>query len=227
MQTTQERGVIDGRDAMSNDTNNGNNKSVIQKILSAIKHLKHLFERRKHFTFLLVGRTRVGKSSTINSLLGEDIAPVGDFDPTTFEVKDYHCKHSGVKFTVYDTPGLCDGLEEEGKDIKYLKQIADNVKEFDCLWYVTPLDDPRVTGDELRAIKVLSKAFGSTIWDRSVVVFTCADKVPNGRFAEFLRQRTERIRSVITKYGQHTAPEEIPTVAVANGQQKLPDGKNW
>lgn len=228
MQTIEEPTVSEDRNQMSKSAGDGKNKEpVIQTFMKALNYFKELFEQRKHFTFLLVGRTGVGKSSTINSLLGEEVAKVGDFDPTTREVEEYQCEHGGVKFTVYDTPGFCDDLPEMNKDAHYLKLITERVKEIDCLWYVSPLDQSRLTSDDLRTFQMLTETFGSQIWDRSLIVFTCADKVPEGRFEEFMRERTKRIRAAIAKHGRNPAAEKIPTVAVANGHQKLPDGKEW
>ena len=65
----------------------------------------------------------MGKSSSVNSLMGKEVAPVGDWLPTTMGVTSYDSDAFGIKFTVIDTPGLCDDLEEEGKDYKYLKRI--------------------------------------------------------------------------------------------------------
>ena len=72
----------------------------------------------KEFNFLLIGRTGVGKSSTINSLLGREVAPVGDYEATTIDVKKYTSNFNGVIVNVVDTPGLCDDLETQGKDYR-------------------------------------------------------------------------------------------------------------
>jgi small GTP-binding protein len=104
---------------------------------------------------LLVGRTGVGKSSTINSLIDKEIAKVGGYEATTMEVQGYDLKINDVNFTVFDTPGLCDDFEEEGNDEKYLQLMQSQVKEIDSMWFVSRLDETRVTADEKRGIKLI------------------------------------------------------------------------
>ena len=85
----------------------------IDKAKTALSSLIEKFKlaQNKKFVFLLVGRTGVGKSSTVNSLMGEKIAQVGDYEATTMAVKAYDRKINDVNFTVFDTPGLCDDFE--------------------------------------------------------------------------------------------------------------------
>lgn len=202
-------------------------RKVMEQINKVVAWFKEQLERRNQFTFLLVGRTGVGKSSTINSLLGEEVAPVGDFDPTTFEVKLYECEHGGVKFHLYDTPGLCDELPKAGKDSEYIEKMTKTVKNIDCLWYVTPLDDSRIRLDEKRAWTLITRAFGPQVWQRSVIVFTRADMVPQERFEEFVRERSKRIWQYLAEELHVPKAYEIPAVAVANGHANLPNGKPW
>ncbi len=189
---------------------------------------KHLIEAQKRdLVFLLVGRTGVGKSSTVNSLMGKEIAIVGDYEATTMAIEEYDTQINQIPFKVIDTPGLCDDLEELENDYKYLEMMRSQVKQIDCMWFVSRLDETRVTNDEKRGIKLISEAFGAEVWQHAVIVFTFANSIPSDRYLEALEKRTELIRKVIAKYTDSDTAISIPSVAVDNSQETTPNGEKW
>lgn len=188
--------------------------------------VKKMLDKKKSITFLLVGRTGVGKSSTINSLLGAEVAPISKYRATTMEVITYPHNHDGLHYNIVDTPGLCDDLAETGNDLGYLENIRKSAETADCVWFVTELDAARVTGDEKRGIKLISEALGEEIWSRSIIVFTRADKVEASEFEKDLSERTQLIKKEIEKYSPRNA-KKIPAVAVSNRNSLLPNGKPW
>jgi len=197
--------------------------SLGEALLSLVKTLQ--LSRDKKFVFLLIGRTGVGKSSTVNSLMGKEIANVGKYDATTMIVHPYDDEINGIKFTIIDTPGLCDDLPEKGNDQKYIELIQSKVTQIDSVWFVTRLDESRVTPDEMRGIKVISEAFTPTVWEHAIIIFTRANNADD--YLVDLQERTKRIRNEIAKYTGAEVASNIPSVAVDNKIPTTPDGKRW
>lgn len=56
--------------------------------------------------FSVIGRPNVGKSSLVNSILGEQRVIVSDIEGTTRDAIDTSFKHDGEKYTIVDTAGI-------------------------------------------------------------------------------------------------------------------------
>jgi GTP-binding protein EngB required for normal cell division len=192
-----------------------------------LEKLKRLVTKAKgrRLTFLLVGRTGVGKSSTVNSLMGREEARVGKFRPTSTGVTAYEAEVEEIKYLVVDTPGFFDA---SGSTNGYIKLIRKEAKEIDCLWFVTRLDDNRVGDDEVRSIGLVTKAFGADVWKRSIIIFTHSDKIDISEYAEYLTERTKVVREVVADaIGDKRVARGIPSVAITNKSSSAPDGSLW
>jgi GTPase SAR1 family protein len=188
---------------------------------------------KRPLTFLEVGRTGVGKSSTINTLIGRDVAEVGHLTATTMEVKTYNLAINDIKIQLIDTPGLCDDLEEKGNDLVYIDRIKKGVpnQEIDLVLFFSSLmaDERSVLKDEKRAIRIISEAFGKKIWEQSVIVFTCAcsRNIVLYEYQNDLKEWTKILKKEIKEYAGEDIAEQIPSVAVDNNSETTPDGQRW
>ncbi len=199
-----------------------------QDLEREIEEVKRKLENApRRLAFLLLGRTGWGKSSTINSLFGREVAPVGAFEATTLRVKEYDHDINGIEVKVWDTPGLCDDLEEVGKNQDYLHEMRSRITRIDSVWFVSRLDETRVSSDEKRCIKVISETLDKRIWEWAVIVLTFADKVDSAEFLQAVQKRSELIRQEISKYAGKQVAQKIPTVPVNNKSERTPDGELW
>ena len=182
--------------------------------------------KEKELKFAVIGLTGAGKSSAINSLFGKKVAEVDPFVSTTHSVVKYSNESLGIKYSIFDTPGLGES-ENENLDIEYVNLIKKEIKEWDCMLYVTHLDNPRVGADEQRSIRIFSETFGQALWERAVIVFTLRYPLTADEFSKFVSKRTELIQNEIYKHVDKSITGEIPTTSISITSNLTPDNKEW
>jgi len=182
----------------------------------------------RKLSVLLVGRTGVGKSSTLNTISGREVAETGDALPTTAFCYSYDAEINGVPSRIVDTPGLADGMN---MDSTYIDWIRSEVGKsgVDCMLFVTMLHETRVRTDEIQAIELVTNAFGAQVWRRSLILMTFADYFPDStRYAQRNMRRPAPIREAIAKAtSDRTIADAIPFVSLTNLSDLNPDGRRW
>lgn len=180
---------------------------------------------RQRIVFFVVGRAGWGKSSTVNSLVGQDICKVDDNETTTTDVTAFDFEMNGVKAIIFDTPGLCDG---SGKDHIYMEKIHSQIKDPDSMLYINRLDETRLTDNDKRGIRIISESLGPRVWEQAVIVFTFAKNVSPSEYEAKLTKRTQIVRQAIADCIKNPdVAYQIPAVAIDNKSDTTPDGKEW
>ncbi|KAJ8540187.1 hypothetical protein K7X08_026576 [Anisodus acutangulus] len=205
-----------------------------EKLLELIGKLKQ--ESGSTLTVLVMGKGGVGKSSTVNSILGERTVAVSAFQVSCFSVRNstpVMVSRSWERFAlnIFDTPGLVEKGYVNDQALDLIKRFLLN-KAIDVLLYVDRLDTYRVDNLD-RQIE---------IWHRGLVVLTHAQvSPPDGlSYDEFTSRRSEEL-SKIVRLGARIRKQEvkassIPIVCVENSgrcnrneldEKILPNGTAW
>ncbi|KAK9136899.1 hypothetical protein Sjap_007493 [Stephania japonica] len=198
---------------------------------------------------LILGKTGVGKSATINSIFGEEKAVVGAFDPATTHVKEIVGLVDGVKIRVIDTPGLRSSVMEQAYNQKILSSVKRMTKKCppDILLYVDRLDTQTRDLNDLPLLRSITGTLGSSIWRSAIVTLThAASAPPDGpsgaplSYEVFVAQRSHIVQQAI---GQAVGDLRMmnpnlmnPVSLVENhpscrknrdGHKVLPNGQTW
>lgn len=133
-------------------------------------------------SILITGKTGTGKSLLVNAILGQDVAVVGHtLDPETSKVSSFSGVINGINVTVWDSPGLQDGLSKEDD---YLNDIEARCKQkIDLFIYCVSMDDSRfIDGNrDIDAMHKLTAKLGKEIWSNAVFILTRANMFITGK----------------------------------------------
>jgi len=193
---------------------------------------------------LVLGKTGVGKSATINSIFGEDKSKTNAFLPATSSVKEIAGVVDGVKFRVIDTPGLGTSAKDEKSNRKVLNSIKKYIKRCppDIILYVDRIDTRRQEANSLFLLRHITSVLGLLIWSRAIITLTHSGAAPpegpSGSAMNYGMVVTHRTHAIQQSIRQVTNDPQIenPVALVENhhlcrrnseGEKVLPDGLTW
>ncbi|XVF62588.1 hypothetical protein PTKIN_Ptkin09bG0020500 [Pterospermum kingtungense] len=198
---------------------------------------------------LVLGKTGVGKSASINSIFCEQKSRIDAFEPATTAVKEIVGTVDGVNIRIIDTPGLRSPVTEEATNRKLLASIKRFVRKFppDVVLYVDRLDAHDRDLTDLLLLKSLTDSLGSSIWKNAIVTLTHAASAspegPSGEplsFEVYVAQRSHVVQRAISQaIGDLRLmnPSMMHPVALVenhplcqkdgNVETLLPNGQNW
>jgi predicted GTPase len=192
---------------------------------------------------LVTGKTGVGKSSLINGIVGKEVAKKGDsLDRGTVEVQAFAFKYHDVDITIWDSPGLQDGLDKEEEYIRDMQRKG--CANSDLMLYCVKMSDTRFRKEDHDAVRKLTVGLGKDIWKNAIFVMTFANDVrarrergqkltPDEERKRNFRQRIEEwkaklVGAVIEAGVDAKIAASIPIVPAGYDQeQELPDRDNW
>ncbi|KAG2405466.1 translocase of chloroplast 34 [Vigna umbellata] len=209
------------------------------KLLELLGKLKQ--ENVNSLTILVMGKGGVGKSSTVNSIIGERVVSISPFQSEGPRPVMVSRSRAGFTLNIIDTPGLIEGGYINDMALDIIKRFLLN-KTIDVLLYVDRLDVYRVDNLDKLVAKAITDSFGKGIWNKAIVALTHAQfSPPDGLpYDDFFSQRSEALLKVL-RSGARIKKEafqaaSMPVVLVENSgrcnkndsdEKVLPNGTAW
>ncbi|KAK6946405.1 AIG1-type guanine nucleotide-binding (G) domain [Dillenia turbinata] len=195
-------------------------------------------------TIMVLGKTGVGKSATINSIFDEVKFNTDAFQVSTKKVQDVVGTVHGIKVRVIDTPGLLPSWSDQQQNEKILHSVKRFIKKTppDIILYLDRLDMQSRDFGDMPLLRTITEIFGPSIWFNAIVVLTHAASAPpdgpNGTASSydmFVSQRSHVVQQAIRQAAGDMRLMN-PVSLVENhsacrtnraGQRVLPNGQVW
>ncbi|KAK6120901.1 hypothetical protein DH2020_045358 [Rehmannia glutinosa] len=195
-------------------------------------------------TIMVLGKSGVGKSATINSIFDENMFGTDAFQLGTKKVQDIVGTVQGIRVRVIDTPGLLPSWSDQRQNEKILRSVKRFIKKTppDIVLYLDRLDMQSRDFGDMPLLRTITEIFGPSIWFNAIVVLTHAASAPpegpNGTATSYDMFVTQRSHVVQQAIRQAAGDMRLmnPVSLVENhsacrtnraGQRVLPNGQVW
>jgi len=164
---------------------------LLEKILARIENVEipKVEEKNKPIKVALLGKPNAGKSSILNSILGEERVIVSPVAHTTREAHDAEFRYNGRDYIIFDTAGMRRKakMDKEGLEKKSVGKSIDAIHDCDVAVLVTEVDknidmqDKKITQEILESGK--SVIIAANKWD----LVEGKDTATINKFADYYR----------------------------------------
>ncbi|KAH7352561.1 hypothetical protein KP509_19G051800 [Ceratopteris richardii] len=195
-------------------------------------------------TLLLLGKSGVGKSATINSLFDEVKVDTDAFNPATKSVNVVTGTVYGIKLRIIDTPGLSNSFVDQRHNRRVLATVKRMIKKTspDIVLYFERMDVQLRDFSDLPLLQAITDTFGAAVWFNALIVFTHAACAPpdgtNGSPVNYdlfvshqshvLQQSIRQVAGDIRLMNPVSLVENhIACRTNRSGQKVLPNGHVW
>ncbi|KAJ0984327.1 hypothetical protein J5N97_002683 [Dioscorea zingiberensis] len=196
------------------------------------------------FKILVLGKTGVGKSATINSLFDQTKAETNAFQPATNKIQEIVGTIKGIRVTVIDTPGLSPSQSDQRRNRKNMIAVKKFIRKSspDIVLYCERIDFINRGYSDYPLLKLISDVFGSSIWFNTILVMTHASS-PHLEGPDGYPLNYEGYVGRATKVVQHSIHQAISSTQLENcialvenhplcktnvkGEKILPNGRAW
>ena len=181
---------------------------------------------RTELTILLLGKNGVGKSSTVNHIIGERKQKVNPYGVSTMDKPTAISRTQGdFTLTLIDTPGIVIGDRIHEATLNKIAEIGREVP-FDVVLYVDRLDIYDVSSLDQQIFESITRVLGADLWSNTLLVLTHGEmEPPKGvSYHDLVKSRSELVQKGIQKVAK-IPEEDLPGVAVIENSSKC--ARNW
>ena len=196
--------------------------------------------QKSSIVILTIGASGTGKSALINGLVGAEVAKEDGetLCSQTCQLSCYKAKKKNTDIEIWDTPGM-EVANESAKLEQLVTDIQEKVCEVDLILFCTNMTSARFRQGDHQNVKIITKAFGDSIWKNAVFVLTFANQVKlpptkkntplNKYFDERLTEWKHEIEAALLKIGVSKMLAESVKIVPAGyyDERSLPGRNNW